>query len=77
MVWTYIIIMYSPGPAPQVTSASNRPAICIQRFNKNSKTGYAVIDHEFAGVDVNAGVGRGITGETDRWVMKAIIGTHF
>ena len=53
------------------------PLSKIQRFNKNSKTVYAVIDHEFAGVDVNAGVGRGITGEADRWVMKAIIGTHF
>lgn len=53
------------------------PLRSIERFSKNSKTVYAVVDHEFAGFDVNAGIGRGVTSEADRWVIKAIIGMRF
>ena len=49
----------------------------IHNFNKNNKALYAVIDHEFVGWDVNAGIGKGMTSETDSWVIKTIIGTHF
>jgi len=43
----------------------------------NSKTLFAVIDHEFDRFDLNAGIGRGITRDADRWVLKFIVGTHF
>lgn len=48
-----------------------------QAFNKNSKTLYAVLDQEIVGLDVNAGIGRGLTPDAERWVMKLIVGTHF
>ena len=49
----------------------------LQSLQKNSKSLYAVIDHDFGGFDLNAGVGRGLTSDADRWVAKFIVGTHF
>lgn len=43
----------------------------------NSKTLFAVIDHEFERFDLNLGIGRGLTHEADRWLLKFIVGTHF
>lgn len=48
-----------------------------QALNKNSKTLYAVVDTELGGLDLNAGIGRGVTPDADRWVGKAIVGMHF
>ncbi|MDY7549215.1 hypothetical protein QN379_14155 [Glaciimonas sp. Gout2] len=48
-----------------------------QALNKNSKTLYAVVDQEAGGFDINAGIGRGLTNDADRWVLKFIVGTHF
>lgn len=53
------------------------PLSRLQALNKNSKTLYAIIDHEFNSIDINAGIGRGLTQDAERWVVKAIIGTHF
>lgn len=53
------------------------PLSHLQAFNKNSKTLYAVLDQEIGGFDVNAGIGRGLTADADRWLMKLIVGTHF
>jgi len=36
-----------------------------------------VVDQKVGGVDVNAGLGRGLTHDADRWVAKFIVGTHF
>jgi hypothetical protein len=46
-------------------------------LRKNSKTLFAVVDHEFERFDLNIGIGRGLTQESDRWVLKFIVGTHF
>jgi hypothetical protein len=41
------------------------------------KTLYAALDHDFGGVDLNAGIGRGLTSDADGWTVKFVIGTHF
>ncbi|MGJ7555702.1 hypothetical protein ACSFBI_17030 [Variovorax sp. RB3P1] len=46
-------------------------------LSKNSKTLYAVVDHEFEHFDVNLGIGKGLTHDADRWTLKFIVGTHF
>lgn len=53
------------------------PVSSLQALNKNSKTLYLALDHDFGNMDINAGIGRGLTSESDRWVLKFIIGTHF
>lgn len=53
------------------------PLSHLQALNRNSKTLYAVVDQKVGGVDVNAGLGRGLTHDADRWVAKFIVGTHF
>jgi hypothetical protein len=53
------------------------PLSGLQSLQRNSKSLYAVIDHDFGGFDLNAGVGRGLTSDADRWAAKFIIGTHF
>ena len=53
------------------------PLSGLQSLQKNSKSLYAVVDHDFGGFDLNAGVGRGLTSDADRWVAKFIVGTHF
>lgn len=42
-----------------------------------AKSLYAVVDHDFGRVDLNAGVGRGLTAQADAWTVKFIVGTHF
>ncbi|MFM9428830.1 hypothetical protein RCH10_005307, partial [Variovorax sp. GrIS 2.14] len=49
----------------------------LDSLSKNSKTLFAVVDHEFTGFDVNLGIGKGITKEADKWLVKLIVGTHF
>ena len=46
-------------------------------LSRNPKTIYAVLDQEIGGLDVNLGLGRGLTNEADRWVLKLVVGTHF
>ena len=53
------------------------PLSHLQALNRNSKTLYAVIDQKIGGIDINAGLGRGLTDDADRWVLKFIVGTHF
>lgn len=70
----------SVSPATQVgieTYNEFGPLDAMQPLNRNSKTLYVVVDHDFGRVDLNAGVGRGITTDADRWVLKLIVGTHF
>ena len=38
---------------------------------------YAAVDSTVKGVDVNAGIGRGLTTASDGWVLKLIVGFHF
>ncbi len=53
------------------------PLVRLDGLNKNGKTLYAVIDHEFERVDLNLGLGRGLTRDGDRWLIKFIVGTRF
>lgn len=49
----------------------------VSGLNQNSKTVFAVIDTQFAGIDLNAGVGRGLTADSDHWLIKFIVGLQF
>ena len=49
----------------------------LQPFNQNSKTLYLAIDQDLGKFDLNAGLGRGLTSDSDRWIFKFIVGAHF
>ena len=53
------------------------PARHVGALAKHSQMLYAVVDTTFTGVDLSAGIGRGLTGASDGWVVKAILGFHF
>ncbi|WP_137860609.1 hypothetical protein [Variovorax sp. 3P27G3] len=53
------------------------PLSRLDPLRKNSKTLFVALDHEFDRFDVNVGIGKGLTSEADRWLMKFILGTHF
>ena len=38
---------------------------------------YGVVDAEIKGLELNFGVGRGLTPASDRWVFKLIVGLHY
>jgi hypothetical protein len=47
-------------------------------LDRNSETLYAVLDTGLGkGMDLDAGIGRGLTTASDRWVLKFILGFHF
>jgi hypothetical protein len=48
-----------------------------QPINVGSKVVYAVIDTAIAGMDLNAGIGRGLTHDSDQWTLKFILTTRF
>ena len=47
------------------------------RFSQQQEALYAVVDTSIHGWDLNLGVGRGLSGPTDHWVAKAVIGVPF
>jgi hypothetical protein len=49
----------------------------LGHLNKLSQTLYGVIDTQLGQIDINAGIGRGFTSESDRWVFKFIVGIHY
>lgn len=49
----------------------------VSASGTNARTVYAVLDKDFGTFDLNAGVGRGLTAASDRWVVKFILGTNF
>jgi hypothetical protein len=49
----------------------------VSLSGENSRTVFAVIDKDFGKFDLNAGIGRGLTGASDRWLVKFIVGTNF
>jgi len=53
------------------------PVRSLGSLHQNSKTLYAVIDQNLGSVDLNAGIGRGLTPDSDRWIVKVIVGTRF
>lgn len=47
-------------------------------LSQDSEMLYAVIDTDLGkSMDLNAGIGRGLTTASDRWVLKFILGFHF
>jgi hypothetical protein len=46
----------------------------IDPLNHESQILYATADAEWRGLDLNFGVGRGLTREADGWALKAVIG---
>jgi hypothetical protein len=54
------------------------PAKAMQAWKRNAKTLYLVLDQELGHeIDLNLGIGRGLTPDADRWTLKFIVGTHF
>lgn len=45
--------------------------------HESSEMLYGVVDTELSGIDLNVGIGRGLTAGSDGWVAKAIVGFHF
>jgi hypothetical protein len=46
----------------------------LGRFGRLSEVVYGTVDTSWRGFDLNFGVGRGLTGASDGWVLKAIVG---
>jgi hypothetical protein len=54
------------------------PARAAQAWKRNAKTLYLVLDQDLGHeIDLNLGLGRGLTPDADRWTLKFIVGTHF
>jgi hypothetical protein len=49
----------------------------IGHLNALNQNLYLVVDTELGRFDINAGIGRGLTPVSDRWVLKFIVGLHF
>jgi len=50
------------------------PIARIEPLNRQSQIAYAVADGEWRRLDVNVGVGKGLTHAADGWTLKAVIG---
>jgi hypothetical protein len=53
------------------------PVRSLGRLNRQSQALYAVVDADVGKVALNAGVGRGLTGASDRWILKLIVGVQY
>ncbi|HEV2331687.1 MAG TPA: hypothetical protein VGV16_00870 [Gammaproteobacteria bacterium] len=50
----------------------------LGHLSEDSEVLYAVLDTDLGkSMDLNAGIGRGLTTASDRWVLKFILGFHF
>jgi hypothetical protein len=49
----------------------------IPAFNQQDHTFYGVVDIETKKFDLNFGIGRGVTGASEKWVAKMIVGIPF
>jgi len=49
----------------------------LGHLGRLSQTLYGVLDADLGFTDLNAGLGRGLTGASDRWTLKFILGFHF
>jgi hypothetical protein len=73
-------IAYSVGSKTQIGVESYNdlgPLNSLQPLSQNSKTFYLAVDQDFGKFDLNAGLGRGLTGDSDRWIFKFIVGSRF
>ena len=49
----------------------------IPPFNQQDQMLYAVVDVQKKAFDINFGIGRGVTGASEKWVAKMIVGIPF
>ena len=71
---------YKTDAGPQLGIESYNelgPVRDLGHINKLSQTLYGVIDTQLGQFDLNAGIGRGLTSVSDRWVFKFILGIHY
>jgi hypothetical protein len=50
------------------------PIAEIERLDRESQIVYATADTEWRGLDLNFGVGKGLTRASDGWALKAVVG---
>lgn len=53
------------------------PVRHLGNLNQQGQTLYGVVDAQLGKVDLNLGLGRGLTPATDRWVLKFIVGLQY
>jgi hypothetical protein len=54
------------------------PLNSLGQLNRRSETLYAVLDTDLGkSLDLDAGIGRGLTTVSDRWIVKFIVGIHY
>ena len=73
-------IAYSLSKATQLGVESYNqlgPASRLRLLSDYEKQVFIVLDHGFPSVDISAGLGRGLTGDADRWTLRLIVGKHF
>jgi hypothetical protein len=73
-------VSYELAPKTQIGVESYNelgPLRHLSFSGENSRTLYAVVDKDFGKFNINAGLGRGLTGAADRWLLKFIVGTNF
>jgi hypothetical protein len=73
-------LAYKTDAGPQLgieTYNELGPLRDLGHVNKLSQALYGVIDTQLGQFDLNAGIGRGLTSVSDRWVLKFIVGIHY
>jgi hypothetical protein len=73
-------VAYKTDAGPQLGIESYNelgPLRALGHINNLSQTLYGVIDTQLGQFDLNAGVGRGLTNVSDRWLFKFIVGIHY
>jgi hypothetical protein len=73
-------VAYDVGDKTQVgVEAYNElgPVAHLQALERGYKAIFLALDKNFERFDLNLAIGRGLTSETDRWILKFIVGTHF
>jgi hypothetical protein len=49
----------------------------LGNLSSQSQTLYGVVDTQIGKIDLNAGIGRGLTSASDRWILKFIVGLQY
>jgi hypothetical protein len=73
-------VAYKTDAGPQIGLESYNelgPLHSLGPLTRYSQTLYGVIDTQLGQVDLNAGIGYGLTSVSDRWVFKFIVGIHY
>ena len=73
-------VAYQTGSDYQVgfeTYNALGPLRDLGHLSQLSQTLFAVIDTKLGNFDLNAGIGHGLTGASDHWLAKLIVGIHY